>query len=286
MIYVILAVFGLIFGSFANALVWRLHEQAELTESPKGKRQKAGEGEGPSERELSMLHGRSMCSNCHHELAPKDLVPLFSWLWLRGRCRYCHQPIQDSPWLEVVLPLSFIVSYLAWPLPVRGIDLLQFIVWLGFLVAFIALAAYDLRWFILPNRIVYPLIVLAVLDVVLIAVLSHNLHGLLNAVLAAVVIAGGFYALFQLSGGSWIGGGDVKLAVVLGLWAGTPLKALLLIFLSSLIGLLVSVPILAHDRQGMKARIPFGPFLLAATFVVVLVGDRLVHWYLHSLHLQ
>src|ERR1700712_4728549 len=103
----LLVVLGLIFGSFVNAFVWRLHERESLLQKKRKPTKK-------QLSELSILHGRSMCVHCHHELAAKDLVPLFSWLWLRGKCRYCHKPIQDSPLIEAVLPVLFIVSYLAW----------------------------------------------------------------------------------------------------------------------------------------------------------------------------
>ncbi|HEX7368051.1 MAG TPA: prepilin peptidase, partial [Candidatus Saccharimonadales bacterium] len=147
MIIVVLTVLGLIFGSFVNALVWRLHEQ-------EGKSKK-------SRQQYSILNGHSMCPNCHHELAAKDLVPVLSWLWLRGKCRYCRKPISwQYPAVELMTGLLFVGSYLWWPLSLQGVGLFQFVVWLGFIVGFMALAVYDLRWFTLPNRIVYPLIAL------------------------------------------------------------------------------------------------------------------------------
>lgn len=272
MIIVALSVFGLVFGSFVNALVWRFHEQAELQGKTGAKARKRL-------RELSMVHGRSMCSHCGHELAVKDLVPLFSWLSLRGRCRYCGLKIQDNPLVEVTVAVAFVASYLWWPLSFHGVGLLQFVVWLAFLVGFVALAAYDLRWFLLPDRIVYPLIGLAIAEVVAVAVWQHNWEGALQAGLAGLVIAGIFYLLFQVSNGNWIGGGDVKLALVLGLLAGTPLKALLVIFIASLVGTLVSIPLLLRGKQGLQMRVPFGPFLLVATFIVVLFGSHITDWY-------
>ena len=97
------------------------------------------------------------------------------------------------------------------------------------------------------------------------------------------MIAGTFWLLFQVSAGKWIGGGDVKLAIVLGLLAGTPLKALLVLFFSSVIGTICSLPILLKGKQAMKVQVPFGPFLLAATVVVVLFGTRVIDWYTQQL---
>jgi prepilin signal peptidase PulO-like enzyme (type II secretory pathway) len=117
LIIVALIGFGLIFGSFVNALVWRMHAQDELKEQLEKLRAKKKTKDfektiTESEthlRELSMSKGRSMCSKCHHPLAPNDLVPLLSWLWLRGKCRYCRKPIEDTPLLEAGLPVAFVV---------------------------------------------------------------------------------------------------------------------------------------------------------------------------------
>lgn len=272
MIIFMLAVLGLVFGSFVNALIWRMHEQEGL----EGQKTKAAL---KRKKELSMVQGRSMCSHCGHELAPKDLVPVLSWLSLGGKCRYCKVKIQDNPLVELLTGALFVFSYIYWPLSFHGVDLFQFVVWLGFIVAFVALAAYDLHWFLLPNRIVYPLIAAAILEVLIVALDTRSGHFLLDSGIGALIIAGTFYVLFQVSGGRWIGGGDVKLAVILGLLAGTAPKAILVIFLASVIGTFASIPLLAKGRQGLQARVPFGPFLLTATFVVVLFGSSLVNWY-------
>jgi leader peptidase (prepilin peptidase)/N-methyltransferase len=138
---------------------------------------------------------------------------------------------------------------------------------------------YDLRWYLLPNRVVYPLIIVAALETVIIAIWGADIGLLLKPLLGALVIAGTFWVLFQVSAGKWIGGGDVKLAVVLGLLAGTPLKALLVLFFASVIGTLFSIPILLRGKKGLKVQVPFGPFLLAATVVVVLFGTAIIDWY-------
>jgi leader peptidase (prepilin peptidase)/N-methyltransferase len=273
MIIALLALLGLVFGSFVNAFVWRLHEQEELW----------GKKKRPSNQQLaklSILKGRSMCPSCKHELAAKDLVPVLSWLSLRGRCRYCHKPISwQYPLVELATALLFVTSYIWWPVALNGVGLTQFVFWLVFVVAFMALTIYDVRWFLLPNRVVYPLICLAIVEVIVVSIVGRDFHSLLNAALGALIIAGIFYILFQLSGGAWIGGGDVKLAVVLGLLAGTPVKALLVMFFSSVIGTICSIPILLRGKKALGVQVPFGPFLLAATVVVVLFGTAIVDWY-------
>ena len=113
----------------------------------------------------------------------------------------------------------------------------------------------------------------------MVAVWLHSFAALWQPTAGAVVIFGLFWGLYQISGGSWIGGGDVKLAIALGLLAGTPFRALTVIFIASLAGTLASIPQLVKSKEGLMRRIPFGPALLFATFVVVLYGDRLAAWY-------
>jgi prepilin signal peptidase PulO-like enzyme (type II secretory pathway) len=273
MILLALGLLGLVLGSFVNAFVWRLHEQ----ESLQGKTSKAAQKQ---RQELSIAKGRSMCPNCRHALAAKDLVPVASWLWLRGRCRYCQAPISwQYPVVEAATAALFMLSYASWPLGLHGIGLFQFVLWLVFVVAFMALAVYDLRWFLLPDKIVFPLIAVAALQVVVVAAVQHSFGALWQPVAGAALIFGLFYGLYQVSKGAWIGGGDVKLAVVLGLVAASPLRALLVIFFASFIGTLASLPLLARGKQNLKVHIPFGPYLLAATVIVQLYGAHLVDWY-------
>lgn len=273
MIIVLLGVLGVIFGSFVNALVWRLHEQEAL----EGKKGKAAVDR---RRALSISKGRSMCTHCGHELAAKDLVPVLSWLWLRGQCRYCQKPIGwQYPVVELATGVLFAVSYAVWPHQLHGLGLVQFVAWLVFAVAFVALTVYDLRWMLLPDRIVYPLIALAALLTCVGALWTGKWADLYEPLLGGAIIFGLFWGLFQLSKGNWIGGGDVKLALVLGMLAGTPFRALLVLFLASLLGTLGSLPVMLHSKRALALRVPFGPYLLLATTIVVLFGDHISAWY-------
>jgi len=279
---IILVVLGLIFGSFVNALIWRLHEREEAAERSDQKRHT---------RNLSMLTGRSMCTHCGHELAVRDLVPVFSYLALRGKCRYCGKSIEDTPVAELLTAVSFVVSYLWWPFSLtdRGITVgrVLFVFWLVFMVGFVALALYDIRWFLLPDRIVYPLIVLALVQVALRAfAFGDGWIAVSEAVWGVLFTAGLFFAIFEVSDGAWIGFGDVKLAVVLGLLVGGPLRSLLLLFIASLLGSLVAIPLLVRGRATARTPLPFGPFLLLATVVVVLFGMHLTNWYENFLFLR
>ena len=272
---VFVAVIGLILGSFINALVWRLHEQSAV----KGKKSK----KPAAARELSILRGRSMCPNCRHELSPLDLIPVLSWAYLRGRCRYCSAPISwQYPVVELSTSMLFVFSYVLWPSSLHGVGLFRFCLWLIFLVGFVALAVYDFKWFLLPDRIVYPLVGLAVVQVVLSFVFAHAGWQSLLASLWGVLIASGiFYVLYQVSDGAWIGGGDVKLGLVLGILIGGPLLSVLLLFVASVLGTLVSLPLLAVGKAKRSTPIPFGPFLIAAAIIVVLFGGHFAAWFSH-----
>ncbi|HUS25756.1 MAG TPA: prepilin peptidase [Nevskiaceae bacterium] len=260
MIVLLLIVLGLVFGSFVNAFVWRVHEGKDW------------------------VRGRSECPHCHHQLAGKDLVPFFSWLALGGKCRYCHHKIEDSPLVELVTPLLFVISYAFWPEPLHGAGLFQFVLWLVFLVGFVALAVYDLRWFLLPDKVVYPLIALAAVQVLgLWLFYNGRWQDVLGAAAGAAIISGVFYVLFQISKGTWIGGGDVKLGVVLGLLAGGPLESLLLLFAASLTGTVLALPFLVQGKAHRATPLPFGPLLIFGLVVVRLFGADLIDWYTHLL---
>ncbi|HVI60883.1 MAG TPA: prepilin peptidase [Candidatus Saccharimonadales bacterium] len=269
MIIAALLVAGLCLGSFVNALVWRLRAQAESEAAP-----------GQAKR-LSILHGRSMCPHCRHGLAAKDLVPVLSWLSLGGKCRYCGRPISAQyPLVEAATAGLFVASYLWWPAAFTPFQTALFVIWLLLLTGLMALLVYDLRWLLLPNKLVYPLSGLAALQAAALVVAADDpLMTLLNMVLAVAVGGGLFYVLFQLSGGKWIGGGDVKLGWLLGLIAATPARSLLLIFIAALLGSLVSLPLLAANRLKRSSTIPFGPFLIVAIVIVQLFGADIIQWY-------
>jgi prepilin signal peptidase PulO-like enzyme (type II secretory pathway) len=271
-----LVVAGLCLGSFVNAAVWRIHEQSIESEKKR-----------PSKKyllRLSILRGRSMCSNCHHVLAPKDLVPVLSWLYLKGKCRYCASPIPDTPFAEIATAALFVASYLYWPNALHGVQIVILLLWLVILVGLMILVLYDLRWLLLPNRVVYPLFVIAIIETVCQISTSTRVTGALINVALALLIGGGlFYVLFQVSGGKWIGGGDVKLGWLLGLLVGTPARSVLFIFIAAISGSLVSVPLLVSGKLRRSSVIPFGPFLILGAIIVQLFGVPILNWYEHLL---
>ncbi len=262
-----LIVFGLSLGSFINALIWRIHTQEKL----KSKEQRD---------KYSITKGRSMCMHCKHALAAKDLVPVISWLSLRGKCRYCRHTIPDTPVSELLTPLLFVISYISWPFSYNTEGKMLFVFWLIYLTGFLALALYDLRWYILPNRIVFPLMYIAATQVLLqLLFFNLGLAELIQIILSIGVGGGIFYLLFQISNGKWIGGGDVKLGFLIGAILASPLMSMLYIFVASLIGTVFSLPLLLTGKAKRSTHLPFGPFLLISAVIVYLFGASIITWY-------
>lgn len=263
LIIIILFVLGLCLGSFINALVWRVHEEKNISTE------------------------RSMCPKCGHQLAPSDLIPVLSWLMLRARCRYCQQPISKQyPLVELLTALVFVLSYHFWPGGVIGSgEFILFGSWLLSAVGLIALAVYDWRWMILPSRILYPTAGVAVAGrlAYIVSFAPNPRHELLAWLLAVVVAGGLFLLLFIISKGKWIGYGDVRLGLITGTLLASPTKAFLMIFLASLLGTVYSLPMLLMGKQKLAAKVPFGPFLICSSSIVLLFGNSLINWYSHSL---
>ncbi len=265
MILAFLVIIGLCAGSFVSALVWRLHQREK----------------GIKDKKLSILKGRSMCSACGHELGVKDLVPVVSYLALRGRCRYCGKAIEDKPVVELVAAAVFGFSYLFWPSAMADGQWLLLATWLLASVGLLALAVYDLRWMLLPNRVLYPTFVAALVGrlAYVIFYADHKAHSLVFLLLSWAVASGVFLLLFVVSQGRWIGFGDVRLGMITGTLLATPAKSFLMIFLASILGTLAVIPGLVSGKKNTNSKLPYGPFLIAATLAVVLFGDSILDWY-------
>jgi prepilin signal peptidase PulO-like enzyme (type II secretory pathway) len=263
MIYAILIVLGLCFGSFVNALVYRMRQNAK------------------SKKKLSIWNGRSICPHCKHELSALNLIPVLSWAFLRGKCKYCKKPISKQyPLIELVTAMLFVVSYMFWPMEFNTQGTTLFVFWLVYIVGFVALSVYDFKWMILPNKIIYPMTVLASIQALLVVFVFDGGASKATEVLFSVLVSGGlFWLMFQASKGKWIGGGDVKLGFMLGLVLADPFYALLMLFVASLLGVFAVIPLVITKKYNKNTKIPFGPFLIMATIIVYLFGAGIINWY-------
>lgn len=259
MTYIILAVLGLCFGSFIHAVMWRLHARRDFVKE------------------------RSECEHCKHQLAWYDLLPVVSWLMLRGRCRYCHRPIGvQHPLIELLTAGLFVGSYIVWPFGFETVGVALFGLWLVAIVMLVGLAIYDMRWMLLPDVVVFPLIAIGIAFGLLRWMGVENLAAgaaLLEVLYGIASIAGVYLLLYVASRGAWVGFGDVKLGVFMGAVLGWQFGLVALV-LANLIGCLVVVPGLLLRRITARSRVPFGPFLIAGFIIAGLFGRQIVDWYL------
>lgn len=270
MVVLTLVLLGLCLGSFINALVWRIHEQDKPVKERKA-----------SQRDLSILKGRSMCTDCGHTLHTKDLIPVLSWLNTYGRCRYCHKRVHwQYPLVELSTTLLLVFSYLNWPYDLSGLGIAVFGAWILILTGLIALFVYDVRWMLLPNRIIFPLYGLAVVYTASRALQEGSIDPVLSVVAGVLVGGGIFYVIFQLSKGKWIGGGDVKLGFLLGALVAGPLMAGMYIFIASLLGTVAAGLLILSGKAKSSSKIPFGPFLIVGAVVALLFGADIGNWYI------
>lgn len=293
MTLLVLILLGLALGSFVNALVYRLHhqEEAEGGGFRAGVKKLFAKLSGDDDR-YSILKGRSMCPHCKRTLRAKDLVPVVSWLMLRGRCRDCKKPISlQYPLVELALATAFVLSYLVWPLPLdTWYQWVNFGAWLASLVGLAALFVYDFRWSKLPYKIIYPLIALAVANAAVQFIAYQPQGNLLETVLFYVLgllpVAGLYYIIYTFakyfSKKEMVGDGDIMLGIFIGLALGWP-GALLVLFLANLLGTLVVIPPMLMGKLTRQSRIPFGPFLIVAFVIAGLWGGDIIGWYLSSL---
>jgi len=241
------AILGLIFGSFANVCVHRIPLRQ------------------------SIAFPGSHCPHCQHAIALSDNIPLLSWLLLKGACRYCHAPISwRYPLLELLMALSW--GALAWlygPTPMLAVAVtLFFLLWI--------LTLIDLETGLLPNALTFPGIALGLL-------FSWWLGSWQDALIGAVAGYAVFWLVARLflllTGREGMGYGDFKLLAMLGAFMGW--QALPFIILtSSVTGVIIGSAFLLLSKRGMRAEIPFGPYLAVAGMIWFVAGNTILEWYL------
>ena len=279
-----LAVFGLLFGSFAGASVWRLRARQLVADKREGEAVDAAEYKRlvPLTK-ASFKSDRSRCLHCGHELRWYDLLPLFSWLQLGGKCRYCRQPIGHfEPLMEVAVAAFFALSYVWWPVALDApLEIIQFGLWLLAGVGLAILFAYDQKWFLLPDVVTFSLVAVAgAFAVIEVAQAPNHLEAAWSMAAAVAILSGLYLALWRLSQGQWVGFGDVKLGLVLALLLADWRLAFIALFVANFIGCVVVLPGLVLKKLSPLTRVPFGPFLILGALVAFFAGRTIIDWYL------
>jgi len=292
---IIIAILGLVLGSFAGASVWRLRARQLVEDKENGEKVLA--------KELKMLrpltkstltNDRSRCLHCGHTLAWYDLIPIVSWLSMGGKCRYCKKKIGwFEPLIEIGMAALLVLLYVMWPVASPGGTLVELILWIVVMVMLVILFVYDLKWFLLPNVIVFPLLAFSVVIAIVHVLSMTDTMGAFLSLLGSLAILGGLYAaLYYFSyfrygeEKTWVGFGDVKLGVALGLLLGDWKLAFLAVFLANLIGVIAVLPSLLSRKLSMKAHIPFGPLLILGFLIAFFFGSYVLDWYMHLMGLS
>lgn len=260
-------ILGAIFGSFACCQAWRIHERL-------------------NQRSLG---ARSICLNCHHRLAWYDNLPIFSWLALRGRCRYCRHPIGFAEILsEFGLGFTFVliahhflfnsISSISSPLVFltaatsQSAILIPFLILLVSFVLFWILLIYDAKWGELP---VFLMLLLIPLALAFHLTTTEKLN-LLQPILAIGLLAGLYYLLYFFSHEKLVGGGDWLLCISIAIFLGRLELALFELFLSNFLASLFSLPQILRKS---RTPIPFGPFLILTLLLILSFKSTLLHFF-------
>jgi leader peptidase (prepilin peptidase)/N-methyltransferase len=244
---VVSAVVGLLVGSFANVVIHRV----------------------PANE--SIVRPSSRCPSCGEPISSRDNVPVVSWLVLRGRCRHCGAPI-SARYPAVELTTAGLFALTAWRLE-RGTDLIAYLplVWV-----LVVLSAIDIEHKLLPNRIVLPAVAAMLVLLAVAAALGPGWGEWVRALAAGAASFAGFLVLVLIAPRG-MGMGDVKLAGLLGLGLGYVGWGNVFVgfFVAFLAGSVGGLALVAARRTGMKAEIPFGPYLALGTLVGILWGEAI-----------
>jgi len=264
-VMIFLAVLGASVGSFLSVIIYRIKN-----------------------KQKGAIIGRSRCPHCKKNLSTFDLIPVFNYILLGGRCRYCKKPISLYYFfLEITTALVFLLMYLRFPFIIEGpmindylMDWTMFLPYLFWTVnstLLIGIFFFDLQYMVVPELFLYTLIGSGLLGSIVTQ--SVDFPSILIAVAMAMIFFGGQR---YISKGKWLGEGDVYLAVAMAVMFGWKLL-IVAVSLSYVIGALLCMILLATKAMNVKSKIPFAPFLVFGTFATILYGNEILTWYMNLL---
>ena len=248
---VFLVIIGLSIGSFINAAVYRLKS-----------------------KQRGLLFGRSICPSCKKILGVRDLVPLLSYLFLKGKCRYCKSKIGGHYfWVELITALAFLGIGLT-----AQFENIPFLLWqLLFTAVFIFLASYDFQFGEIPDEISLPATIVAFASSFF-TLTQTPLQSLIGLMVGAVF----FFCLVWFSKGKWMGGGDIRLGALLGALLGWQGFLIALLFASAL-GSVIGILQILFTQKKLKSPVPFGPYLALGGYLTLIFGEQIWSWYFQNL---
>jgi len=246
---VLIFILGLIVGSFSNVCIYRIP------------------------RNESIIYPASHCPKCRSKIKPVDNIPLLSFILLKGRCRNCKSKISiQYPIVELLTGLIYLIIYLTYGLSV------QTLIYIILSSALIIIAFIDLNEQIVPDVISLPGIAIGFIISFFVPYISF-----INSALG-VVVGGGIILIIGLAGSvifkkEAMGGGDVKLAAMIGAFLGWR-YIIISLFLGFFLGALAGIILILSKIKSREDVVPFGPFIVLGSFITLLWGDKIITWYI------
>lgn len=255
---IVFLLLGMIVGSFLNVVIYRFNTH-------------------------KTFGGRSVCMSCRNQICWYDLVPVFSFCFLSGRCRHCSSKISwQYPAVELATGIMFLLLFSKFEF-IFWVDPLIFAYTFGFFATMFSvlmvITVYDLKHKIIPDTLSLVFGTLAFMSVFIFSDLILYVHMPTLYEFAGILIALPFAFFFFVSGGKWMGFGDAKLAIGIGLLLGLA-KGLSAVALAFWIGAVVGIFLVILGKvRGFKSEIPFAPFLALGTFLTFLLEFNFFHLY-------
>jgi len=223
-----------------------------------------------------ILFGRSSCPNCKKTLKAQHLIPVFSWIFLGGKCAYCKKKISyHYPLMELLTGLIYTFSLIKWPINESSALLFFNIIIFTFIIAIIF---FDILYTEIPDQFSLPAITIAIIGNLIL-----NKQISISSMLIGALIVGGFFLIqFTLSKGKWVGGGDIRMGALMGAFLGWKMGLMALV-ISYLIGGVFSIFLLMKRKAHRKTELAFGPFLGIATIIIAFKGPEILEWYMNFL---
>lgn len=225
----------------------------------------------------SVVTGRSKCRGCEVPIGAQDLVPVLSYLRLRGRCRSCKTVISwQYPAVEIATGFLFVVAYLSSTQTLND-SVTQSLLFLRnsvFLSYLVLIFVYDLRHMLIIDRFTIPAMIFAIIINLWLGTVPAW-----SVLVGGLVLAGFFWIQFVISKGTWVGGGDIRMGALMGFMLGLE-HGLVALFIAYVLGAIIGVAMMASGKATRKTPVPFGSFLAVATVIVLFIGQPLIDWYL------
>ena len=252
MLYIAFFILGSLWGSFSNVCIYRLPNNGNVAK------------------------GRSFCPNCKNKIKWFDNIPFFSYLFLKGKCRECSKPISFQYFIvELLSAISFVLIFHIYGASIT--TLLLLILSIFFIIIFFI----DLKHFIIPNVLTFPLMIIGFLksfdpnlnQTIFPNYINSLIGGLFGySIIWSIIL---FYKKIRKKEG--MGLGDAKLMAVIGFWFGW-VSIPFTIFISSTVALVLVVPSLINQSRKMSSEIPFGPYIIIGCILYVTFANQIKYF--------